>query len=179
MSTSLTISSRLKLQLGDITAMRVDAVVNSTDTSLTAGGPVHAAIHQAAGPALLAEVEQMGACPPGQARISRGHGLPAPYVIHTVAPTWMGGRDGETQVLASCYLESLRLAEANRLRSVAFPSIASGFQPQIPLEIAAPVAIGTILEFLGAHDFPEQVVLVCFTPATYQVHQKILKEALP
>ena len=179
MTTHLTISSRLKLQLGDITAMAVDAVVNSTDASLTGGGPVHAAIHQAAGPGLMADVEKLGECPPGQARITRGHLLPAPYIIHTVAPTWMGGRDRETQVLASCYLESLRLAEASRLRSVAFPSIGSGHQPQIPLETAAPVAIGTILEFLRDHDFPEQVVLVCFTPSTYQVHQKILKEALP
>ena len=179
MTSNLTMSSRLKLQLGDITAMSVDAVVNSTDATLLAGGPVHAAIHRAAGPELMADVEKLGECPPGQARITRGHHLPAPYVIHTVAPTWMGGQDGEAEVLASCYLESLRLAEANHLGSVAFPSIASGFQPQVPLELAAPVAIGTILAFLGAHDFPEQVVLVCFTPATYQIHQKILKEALP
>jgi len=173
------VSSRFKLQLGDITSMCVDAIVNSTDANLTSGGPVHAAIHRAAGPELMTEVEALGECPPGQACLSGGHQLASPYIIHTVAPTWMGGRETEVRLLASCYQECLKLAEARGLRSIAFPSIGSGSQPQIPLEIAAPVAIGTILDFLGSHDLPEQVVLVCYTIATYQIHQKILKEALP
>jgi len=179
MDNSLSVSSRFRLQLGDITSMNVDAVVNSTDASLTSGGPVHVAIHRAAGPELLAEVEGLGECPPGQARLTGGHHLASPHIIHTVAPTWMGGRDEEVRLLESCYLESLRLAEANGIRSLAFPSIGSGPQPQIPLETAAPVAIRTILDFLGQHELPEQVVLVCYTIATYQIHQKILKEALP
>ena len=171
MGSELAISSRLKLQLGDITSMNVEAVVNSTDPTLTAGGPVHVAIHRAAGPGLSAECGGLGALPPGQALITGGHGLNSPFIIHTVAPTWMGGHAGEARLLASCYLESLKLAEAKGIRSVAFPSIGSGAQPQIPLEAAAPVAIATILEFLKEHALPEQVVLVCFTIATYQIHQ--------
>jgi O-acetyl-ADP-ribose deacetylase (regulator of RNase III) len=159
--------------------MNVEAVVNSADVSLMAGGPVHAAIFRAAGPGLWLECEDLATCPEGEARLTGGHGLSAPYIIHTVAPTWVGGHAGERQLLASCYRNSLLLAEAKGIRTLAFPSIGSGTEPQIPLEEAAPVAIGTILDFLGAHAYPEQVILVCFNVATYQVHQKILKEALP
>jgi O-acetyl-ADP-ribose deacetylase (regulator of RNase III) len=176
---NLTVSSRLKLQLGDITTMTVDAVVNSTDPTLAAGGPVHVAIHRAAGPELLAEVAKLEECPPGQARLTSGHHLAAPFIIHTVAPTWMDGKEGEARILASCYRECLKLAAAERIKTLAFPSLGSGPMPQIPLEVAAPVAIGTILDFLREHEFPKEVVLVCFTIPTYQIHQKILKEAMP
>ena len=174
-----TMTNRLRLQLGDITAMRVDAVVNSTDNTLQAGGPVHVAVHRAAGPELAKECLEVGDCPPGEARITGGHSLTAPYILHTVAPIWVGGTAGELETLANCYRNCLRLAEARRIESVAFPSIGSGIQPQIPLEAAAPLAIHTILEFLGDHALPQQVTLVCFDVATYQIHQKSLKEALP
>jgi O-acetyl-ADP-ribose deacetylase (regulator of RNase III) len=170
---------RLKLQLGDITHMETEAVVNSTDVSLAAGGPVHVAIHRAAGPGLEAECQDLGECPPGQARITGGHNLAAPYVIHTVAPTWLGGGSGEPEVLSACYTNALRLAVARGIRSVAFPSIGSGPQPQIPLDVAAPLAVGAILDFLEAHPLPEKVFLVCYNIQAYQAHQKALKEALP
>jgi len=170
--------SRLQLQLGDITAMNVEAVVNSTDESLLSGGPVHVAIHRAAGPALGEECENLE-CPVGEARLTGGHDLSSPYIIHTVAPTWEGGDAGEAGDLASCYLSCLRLAEEHGLRSVAFPSIGSGTEPQIPLERAAPIAVNTILTFLQGHALPERVYLVCFNAPTYQIHQKVLKEALP
>jgi O-acetyl-ADP-ribose deacetylase (regulator of RNase III) len=172
-------TTRLKLQLGDITAMNVAAIVNSTDTTLLAGGPVHLALHRAAGPGLAEECAELGDCPVGEARITGGWGLPAPFVLHTVPPIWVGGSAGEREALANCYRNCLRLAEARGLASVAFPSLGSGPQPQIPLEQAAPVAIRTILEFLESHELPRQVVLVCFDAATYQIHQKTLKEALP
>jgi len=172
-------SSRLKLQLGDITSMHVEALVNSTDESLLEGGPVHAAIHRAAGPGLLEECEAVGECPVGEVRITGAHELPARYVIHTVAPTWVGGGEDETRALASCYRNALRLAEAHCVKELAFPSIGSGLQPQIPLEVAAPIAIRTILDFLGEHAYPERVILVCYDPPTYLAHQKVLKEALP
>jgi O-acetyl-ADP-ribose deacetylase (regulator of RNase III) len=159
--------------------MNVEAVVNSSDVSLMAGGPVHAAIFRAAGPGLWLECEDLATCPEGEARLTAGYGLTAPYIIHTVAPTWVGGHAGERELLANCYRNSLLLAEAKGIRTLAFPSIGSGTEPQIPLEEAAPVAIRTILEFLGAHYLPEQVVLVCFNVATYQIYQKTLKEALP
>ena len=172
-------SSRLKLQLGDITSMATEAVVNSTDETLAAGGPVHGAIHRVAGPGLGEECESLGDCPPGEARITAGHNLAAPFVIHTVAPTWVGGMEEEVKLLSSCYLNSLKLAKARGIRSVAFPSIGSGCEPQIPLEVAAPVAIRTILGFLEANPLPETVVMVCFNIQAYQAHQKALKEALP
>lgn len=173
------VTSRLKLQLGDITSMDVDAIVNSTDPSLLAGGPVHVAIHRAAGPGLAAECEALGECPEGEARLTGGHALHARHVIHTVAPTWVGGHAGEARALASCYRASLLLAAVNGLQTLAFPSIGSGVQPQIPLDQAAPIAIGTILAYLKTHKLPQQVTLVCFDPPTYQIHQKVLKEALP
>lgn len=171
--------SRLKLQLGDITSMGTEAVVNSTDETLAAGGPVHVAIHRAAGPGLEEECLGVGDCPPGEARLTGGHNLASPFVIHTVAPTWQDGSEAEAGVLASCYRNALRLAKARGIRSVAFPSIGSGTEPQIPLEVAAPVAVKTILDFLEANELPEQVILVCFNAQTYQAHQKALKEALP
>jgi len=174
-----TMTNRLRLQLGDITAMRVDAVVNSTDNTLLAGGPVHVAVHRAAGPELARECEDLGDCPVGEARITGGHSLTAPYILHTVAPIWVGGTAGEKEALANCYRNCLRLAEARGIESVAFPSIGSGTQPQIPLDQAAPLAIRTILDFLATHALPLQVTLVCFDAATYQIHQKSLKEALP
>jgi O-acetyl-ADP-ribose deacetylase (regulator of RNase III) len=172
-------TNRFRLQLGDITSMAVDAVVNSTDSSLLAGGPVHVALHRAAGPDLARECEDLGECPVGEARITGGHGLAAPYILHTVAPIWVGGTAGEREALASCYTSCLRLAEAHGIESVAFPSIGSGPQPQFPLEQAAPLAVRTILDWLAGHALPRVVVLVCFDAATYQIHQKSLKEALP
>jgi O-acetyl-ADP-ribose deacetylase (regulator of RNase III) len=173
------VAHRLKLQLGDITAMAVDAVVNSTDPTLLAGGPVPPALHRAAGPDLARECATLGDCPAGEARITSGYDLPARFVLHTVAPMWVGGTAGERETLAACYRTCLRLAEARRLHTVAFPSIGAGRQPQFPLELAAPIAVHTILEHLAGHDLPRQVVLVCFDAATYQIHQKTLKEALP
>jgi O-acetyl-ADP-ribose deacetylase (regulator of RNase III) len=174
-----TMTNRFRLQLGDITSMRVGAVVNSTDNTLLAGGPVHVAVHRAAGPELALECLEVGECPVGEARITGGHSLAAPYILHTVAPIWVGGTAGEREALAHCYRSCLRLAEARGIESLAFPSIGAGPQPQFPLDQAAPVAIGTILEWLAAHYLPRFVTLVCFDAGTYQIHQKFLKEALP
>jgi O-acetyl-ADP-ribose deacetylase (regulator of RNase III) len=175
----MTSTPRLKLQLGDITSMGTEAVVNSTDETLSGGGPLNEAIHRAAGPGLAAECATLERCPPGEARITGGHSMGSPFVIHTVPPTWVGGTAGEERILASCYASALRLARARGIRSVAFPSLGSGAEPQIPLDVAAPLAVNTILAFLAASELPEQVVLVCYNPQTYQAHQKALKEALP
>jgi O-acetyl-ADP-ribose deacetylase len=172
-------TNRLRLQLGDITAMNVDAVVNSTDNTLRAGGPVHVAVHRAAGPELARECSEAGDCPVGQARITGGHGLHAPFILHTVAPIWLGGMAGEKEALADCYRSCLLLAELQGIDTVAFPSLGAGHQPQFPLEQAAPVAVHTILDFLAGHAVPRQVILVCFDMASYQIHQNTLKEALP
>lgn len=171
--------TRLTLQLGDLTAVKVDAIVNSARESLVEGGPLHRAVHAAAGPGLLAECEALGDCAEGDVRVSGAHQLPFRFIIHAVAPTWMGGGHGEAEALASCYRKSLELAKARGARSLAFPSLGSGPQPQIPLDVAAPIAVRTILDFLDRNDLPERVVLVCFDVSTYQVHQKVLRETLP
>lgn len=171
--------TRFKLQLGDITTMHVDAIVNSTDSSLLDGGPVHSAVHRVAGPALLDECEQLKGCPVGEARITSGYQLPASFVIHTVAPTWVGGHRSEKELLANCYRNCLRLAEARGLKTIAFPSLGSGLQPQIPLDVAAPVVVRTMLDWTQSHALPEQVLFVCIEPTTFQIHQRVLREMLP
>ena len=170
---------RIQLQLGDITAMDVDALVNSTDTTLLEGGPVHKAVHAAAGPALAQACSKLEHCEPGEVRLTPGYQLRAQSVIHTVAPTWMDGAHGEPAALGACYTQALELARRQAFRTVAFPSLGSGRQPQIPLEIAAPIAIRTILAFLEKSPMPEKVFLVCFDATTYQAYQKVLREALP
>lgn len=171
--------NRLQLQLGDITAVKVDVIVNSTGESLVAGGPVHSAVHAGAGPALLAECQTLGECPPGEVRVTWAYNLPFQFIIHAVAPTWMHGSHEEQRQLASCYKKALEVAKVRGARSLAFPSLGSGLQPQIPLEVAAPIAVHTILDYLKDHDLPELVVLVCFDVPTYQAHQKVLRATIP
>lgn len=171
--------TRFTLQLGDLTVAKVDAIVNSSRESLVEGGPLHHAVHAGAGPELRSECEALGECMPGEVRVTAAYRLPFKFIIHTVPPTWMGGDHGETEELSSCYRKSLEMAKARGARSLAFPSLGSGRQPQIPLEVAAPIAIHTIQDFLASNDLPESVVLVCFDVATYQIHQKILRETLP
>jgi O-acetyl-ADP-ribose deacetylase (regulator of RNase III) len=171
--------TRFTLQLGDLTAAKVDAIVNSTRENLVEGGPLHLAVHAAAGAGLLAECQSLGECPAGEVRVTAAFDLPFQFIIHAVPPTWMGGGHGEAEELAACYRKSLELAKARGASSLAFPSLGSGLQPQIPLEIAAPIAVRTVLDFLDLNELPERVVLVCFDVASYQAHQKILREALP
>ncbi|MBD3242313.1 MAG: O-acetyl-ADP-ribose deacetylase [Chitinivibrionales bacterium] len=163
----------IELTQGDITRIAADAIVNAANTSLLGGGGVDGAIHRAAGPRLLEECRGIGGCPTGEARITKGYNLPAAYVIHTVGPVWRDGSHGEEQKLASCYDNSLRLAQQHGLATVAFPSISTGVY-RFPVERAAPIAVGRIRSFLAGHDKPGKVIIVCFEDRVYDAYRQVL-----
>jgi O-acetyl-ADP-ribose deacetylase len=155
------LADRIGLVVGDITTLDVDAVVNAANESLCGGSGVDGAIHRAAGPALLEECRTLGLCPEGEARITRGYRLPARFVIHTVGPVYEGGGSGEASTLASCYRESLRLAGARGLETIAFPNIATGAYGYPEAE-ACRVAVETVMDWLASHDRPRRVLFCCY-----------------
>ena len=163
--------SRIEVVQGDITTMEVDAIVNAANETLLGGGGADGAIHRAAGPRLLEECRQIGGCPTGQARITRGYDLRAKYVIHTVGPIWQGGERNEPELLASCYRSSLALASENRIRSVAFPAISCGVYGY-PLNAAARIALAEVTAYLEDHGMPGQVRLVCFDDRTLSAYSR-------
>jgi O-acetyl-ADP-ribose deacetylase (regulator of RNase III) len=138
---------RIEILNADITTLAVDAIVNAANESLLGGGGVDGAIHRAAGPELLSECRTLGGCATGLAKMTRGYRLPARHVIHAVGPVWQGGGAGEDDLLASCYRTALGLAEAQGLRSIAFPAISCGIYA-FPVERAAPLVMRTLKEEL-------------------------------
>lgn len=157
---------RIELHKGDITKLKVDAIVNAANTSLLGGGGVDGAIHRAAGKELLKECRTLNGCPTGEAKITKGYNLPAKYVIHTVGPVWNGGKYEEENLLASCYKNSLRLAIENKIESIAFPAISTGVY-RFPLELATKIAIREVKDFLSNNDTFEKIIFVCFDERTY------------
>jgi len=168
-------TSTLELVEGDITQQDTDAIVNAANAALRPGGGVDGAIHRAGGPAIEAECRTLGGCPTGEARITTGGNLKARYVIHTVGPVYRDGRQGEPELLASCYRESLKLAAAQGIKSLAFPSISTGIYGY-PLEAAARIAVKTVTGYLAHHPEIERVRLVLFGQAVYEVYARVLQE---
>jgi O-acetyl-ADP-ribose deacetylase (regulator of RNase III) len=164
--------SRFEIRQGDITRLKVDAIVNAANTSLLGGGGVDGAIHRAAGPQLLAECRSLGGCPTGEARITAGYKLPARHVIHTVGPVY-SGRPQDARLLAACYRNSLQLAVDNRVGTIAFPAISCGVYGY-PIEDACNIAIRTCREFLETHDAPDRIVFVLFSESHRRIYEEML-----
>ncbi|MFZ5453273.1 MAG: O-acetyl-ADP-ribose deacetylase [Thermodesulfobacteriota bacterium] len=167
--------SVLELTEGDITRQDTEAIVNAANQSLRAGGGVDGAIHRAGGPKIQEECRQLGGCPTGEARITTGGQLKARYVIHTVGPVYRDGLHREPELLASCYRESLKLATAKGLKSVAFPSISTGAYGY-PLADAARVALKTVKSYLAEHPEIERVRFVLFGQAAYAAYEAAMKK---
>jgi O-acetyl-ADP-ribose deacetylase (regulator of RNase III) len=158
-------STRLEVCVADITTLTVDAIVNAANRSLLGGGGVDGAIHDAAGPQLIAACRTLGGCATGAVKITPGYRLPAEHVIHAVGPVWRGGDAGEEELLASCYRAALDLAAAHRLASIAFPAISTGIYG-FPADRAARIAVATVAEAAGltARGI-ERVVFCCYVPS--------------
>lgn len=164
------VRDRLEARQVNIVTLDVDAIVNAANTTLLGGGGVDGAIHRAAGPELLAECRTLGGCPTGNARMTRGYKLPARHVIHTVGPVWSGGGRGEPRLLASCYRESLKLAAAHKLRTIAFPAISCGVYGY-PLTAAVRIAVRECADFVGSNDPLEKIIFACFDDATLAAYE--------
>jgi O-acetyl-ADP-ribose deacetylase (regulator of RNase III) len=167
----------VELTHGDITTVAVDAVVTAANESLLGGGGVDGAIHRAAGPTLLAECLKIGWCETGQAVITSAGLLPARYVIHTVGPIWDGGDNDEPELLASAYRNSLRLAEENDLRSIAFPAISTGTYGY-PIEEAARTALETTVAHLRPGGTLRRIIFVLFSEDDLEVYRRALADVL-
>lgn len=171
----MNMKERIILSREDITKLQVDVIVNAANTSLLGGGGVDGAIHRAAGPELLVECRLLNGCNTGEAKMTLGYRLPARFVIHTVGPVWHGGTRNERELLASCYLESLKLAVLKQCNSIAFPNISTGVYG-FPKQLASEIAFTTVLRFLEASPLPATVYFVCFDLDNFGFYNTLLQK---
>jgi O-acetyl-ADP-ribose deacetylase len=165
--------SNIDIVRGDITKLDVDAIVNAANTTLLGGGGVDGAIHRAAGPELLAECRALDGCRPGEAKITRGYGLPTRFVIHTVGPVWRGGEHHEPETLMNCYRSSLQLAVENEIKTIAFPAISCGAYGY-PIPDAAQIAVKITRDFLAADDSIDKVTFALWGEDIYDAYRQLL-----
>jgi len=173
--------NQMEVVQGDITKMKVDAIVNAANSSLMGGGGVDGAIHRAGGKVILEEcmkyVSKNGRLPTGEAMITSGGNLPAEFVIHTVGPVWNGGRNREEELLSNAYHNSLQLASEKNLKTIAFPNISTGVY-HFPKEKAAEIAVRTVKYFLSENSGIEKVYFVCFDEENFVIYQELLRSML-
>ncbi len=168
--------AHLQLLKGDITAIRVDAIVNAANSALAGGGGVDGAIHRAGGPAIMRELDEIrekdGGCATGSAVVTRAGLLPAKYVIHAVGPRYEDGQHGERELLASCYATSLRLAAEKGVKTMSFPSISTGIYG-FPIGEAAEIAVRTVADWLREHSQPIHTVkLIQFSERDHEIYRE-------
>jgi O-acetyl-ADP-ribose deacetylase (regulator of RNase III) len=168
------INGRIETVQADLTTLALDAIVNAANSSLLGGAGVDGAIHRGAGPELGVFCRGLGGCKTGQAKITPGFKLPARHVIHTVGPVWQNGRANEEALLASCYRTSLAVAVDNGVRTLAFPAISTGIY-RFPADLAAQIAVGTVVDVVADEPALEKVIFCCFDAASLDRHVRALE----
>ncbi|MFB8792645.1 MAG: O-acetyl-ADP-ribose deacetylase [Microcoleus sp.] len=163
----------MKVILGDITKLEVDAIVNAANTSLLGGGGVDGAIHRAAGSELYEECRLLGGCKTGDAKLTKGYKLPARFVIHTVGPVWRKGNDGEPELLADCYRKCMQIATDREFESLAFPCISTGIY-SYPKVLASEIAVKVCSEYIQKNGGVQRVIFCCFDRENYEIYERIL-----
>lgn len=164
--------TKITIVRGDNTNQNVDAIVNAANSTLLGGGGVDGAIHRAAGPELLEDCKRLEGCETGQAKITKGYNLPAKYVIHTVGPVYQDGKHGEPELLRSCYLNSLKLAKENGIKSISFPAISTGVYGY-PKEDATTIVAETVRDFINEVDWFEEIRFVLHSQSDYELYKRI------
>lgn len=165
----------LKALQANIVTLQVDAIVNAANSSLLGGGGMDGAIHRAAGSQLLEECHKLGGCKTGDAKLTKGYKLPAKFVIHTVGPIWLGGKNNEPDLLASCYRNALDIAIKQGFKTIAFPSISTGVYGY-PIESAAKIAVDTVREVVKKSSSLEEVIFCCFSQKDLDIYEACLRD---
>ncbi len=169
-------NNKISVIEGDITLQKVDAIVNTANSSLLGGGGVDGAIHRAAGPELYEECRKLRGCATGEAKLTGGHKLPAKWIIHTVGPIWKDGKRGEEEKLAKCYRSCFELADQHSIRTIAFPAISTGAYG-FPFELAAKTAVTEAVRFLRTNSRVEKIIFVCWTKPSFECFSQAVREA--
>ena len=168
----------MKVILGDITKLEVDAIVNAANTSLLGGGGVDGAIHRAAGSELFDECRLLGGCKTGDAKLTKGYKLPARFVIHAVGPVWRKGNDGEPELLAECYRNCMQIAAEQQFESLAFPCISTGIY-SFPKVLASEIAVKVCSEYIQNNGGSQKVIFCCFDPENYEIYERMISKYNP